>query len=500
MKLITLIVLCSALATANLFSGITQDNLKKHVGFLASDSLEGRKAGTAKGKQAADYVAKQFAEIGLKNFDNSYYQNFSYSNVHAQNVIGIIEATNPKFTDEYIVLGAHFDHIGFAVEAEDSYIKAYQEEFSREKAKIEVMNGADDNASGTAAIIEIAKMLMNSRDKLQRNIIVVAFDGEEDGLFGSRHFTNHPPVEISKIRAMLNLDMVGNLGDNGVYYTGFGTMDDGDKLEKDIELVKGLKVEFEDHASKWRDNTDHGPFYRQEIPCLTATTGWHYRYHRSNDDIDFLNFDGLEQICYQSYNVILALASKEEYKFETTSEWIKNNLNSYKFGMYFDYARNSFSYSEGAFDGKSKYGGAVGFFYNTDLSKYINFDLGARYRYSRSHSFKGDLDLHSAEVPMKLSLSTPSYNYMPFRALFFVGADLHYSFGGKLGGENISWAEMGINQFRASWNLGIRIEIFNFFMELYYFNSPITPFFKDSDEKLGDIKLHNKIVGFGFSF
>ncbi len=500
MKTLIFFILCFVSFSANSYSSILQENLKAHVEFLASDSLEGRKAGTTGGRKAAEYIAQEFKSIGLKKFNDTYYDNFVYTNAHARNVIGIIRASNPKYKDEYIVLGAHYDHLGFTIEPKDTYVGELSENDKLKVGKKEIISGADDNASGTAAIIELAKMLMQNKDKLSRDIIIVAFDGEEDGLLGSRHFVNNPPVELSKIKAVLNLDMIGRMKDNSIYYSGFGSFEGGDDFAKSITKEENLRAYFLDHSSMWRDRSDHGPFYRNQIPGITGTTGEHNDYHTSRDNTEKINFEGLEKICYQSYNIILALASKEEYIFEETSESVKVNLKSYQYGLSLDYSKSSFQYSEGPFDGKTKLGGGIGLFLNKNLSKRTTLLMGAKYRFARAHSFKGDLNLHSVEIPVKLAYGSPQFNYMPFRVYFFIGADLEYSFGGKLDGESIDWANMGINQFRSSVNLGMRIELYNIYFESYFYNKPITPFFKVSDEASGKARLSNNIVGFGFAF
>ncbi len=500
MKYLVLIAFIIIGFNVNVNATEMKENLKKHVNFLASDSLEGRKAGTAKGRQAAYYVASEFETIGLKRFGDSYYHKFSYSNVHAQNVIGLIEAINPKYKDEYIVLGAHYDHIGFIIEDDDiSLVSSVESESNGDKMK--VCNGADDNASGVAALIELAGMLMANRDKLDRNVIIAAFDGEEVGLYGSRNFVKNPPVKLSKIKAMLNLDMIGRLRNaQGVSFLGFGSMEEGDDFSETIERVRGLHVKFEDREALWRDQSDHGPFYRNSIPCIAATTGEHRQYHKPEDDIDLINFEGLELICKQSYNLLLAMASKERYEFETTREWKRISLESHKFGLSLDYCKSNFEYSDGPSDGKNDIGGAVGLFYNTNLSKHTNLILEARYRYMQNPSFQGDLKMHSIEVPVKFAFSSEQQQYMPFRIMLFVGGDLHYSLGGTLGEENLDWANMGINQMRYSWNMGFRLEIFTLYLDFYFFNHTITPFFKDEVEEFGKVKLHNKIFSIGWAF
>ena len=145
-----------------------QSNLKKHVYFMASDSLRGRKAGTSEGRQVSAYIAQQYAEAGLKPFFEDWYQDFSIAgsqNADCRNVVGWIEGNDPQLKNQYIVVGAHYDHLG---------VKNGQ-----------IYNGADDNASGSATVIEMARWLSQHRSELKYSVIFCAFDAEEVGLLGS---------------------------------------------------------------------------------------------------------------------------------------------------------------------------------------------------------------------------------------------------------------------------------------------------------------------------
>ena len=174
-----------------------QQRLTEHVYYLAADSLQGRKAGTEYSRKAASYIQRQYEEIGLKPFFGDWFHYFAPggedSSIGAKyvDVVGVIEGSDPKLKNEYIVLGAHFDHLGVR--------------------KGKVYNGADDNASGSAALIEVARELYARRDCLKRSVIIAAFDAEELGLWGSKALADTlvKAVGQDRIKLMMSLDMVG---------------------------------------------------------------------------------------------------------------------------------------------------------------------------------------------------------------------------------------------------------------------------------------------------
>ncbi|MFN5238087.1 MAG: M28 family peptidase, partial [Bacteroidota bacterium] len=152
------------------------ERLRTHLDFLAADSLDGRGLGTAGKQKAALYIAESFRNAGLAPFDDDYFQEFfiriSMANMTGTNVIGVLEGSDPELKKEYIVLGAHYDHVGYEMK----------------NGQRVVYNGADDNASGTAGLMELVRILSGRRAELKRSIIFIAFDGEESGLLGSKAF------------------------------------------------------------------------------------------------------------------------------------------------------------------------------------------------------------------------------------------------------------------------------------------------------------------------
>lgn len=218
------------------------------------------------------------------------------------NVIGYIDngAANT------IIIGAHFDHLGYGEDHNSLFTGA----------AAQVHNGADDNASGTAAMIELGKMIKGSKLK-KSNYLFIAFSGEELGLFGSKYFTDHPTIDLAKVNYMVNLDMVGRLSDSthGLTIGGYGTSPAWAGLISNKD--KYFTIKFD---SSGTGPSDHTSFYRKDIPVLFFFTGVHSDYHKPSDDANKINFMGELQIVKYIYNIINASATKEKLYFTKTRE------------------------------------------------------------------------------------------------------------------------------------------------------------------------------------
>ncbi|MDE3247770.1 MAG: M28 family peptidase [Bacteroidota bacterium] len=219
------------------------------------------------------------------------------------NVIGFIN-NNAATT---IIAGAHFDHLGYGEDNNSMY---------RGPEKL-IHNGADDNASGTAALIELAKLLKSSKLK-NSNYLFIAFSGEELGLFGSKYFTEHPTTDLSKVNYMVNMDMVGRLNDSSKTITvgGYGTSPAWGSL---LPAIKN-----ENFANKYDSSgtgpSDHTSFYRKDIPVLFFFTGVHSDYHRPTDDADKINYTGEYRILQYIYKIIESTNKKDRLVFTKTRE------------------------------------------------------------------------------------------------------------------------------------------------------------------------------------
>jgi len=211
-----------------------------------------------------------------------------------ENVVGMIEGNDPVLKDEYIVIGGHYDHLGFGGPGSGS----------RMPDTVAIHNGADDNASGTAMVIELAGKLAAEKKQLKRSVIFISFSGEEMGLLGSKYFTDHPPVEMKKIKAMFNFDMVGRFDKekNSISLSGTGTSLEGDSIIRLYEKNLPFAVT---HSPDGYGPSDHASFYASNIPVFFFTTGSHMDYHTPFDDADKLDYDKEKEIGDFSHDLIL---------------------------------------------------------------------------------------------------------------------------------------------------------------------------------------------------
>ncbi len=215
-----------------------------------------------------------------------------------RNVVGLLPGSGPQ-KDEVVVIGAHYDHIGHGAFG------------SRKPGENLIHNGADDNASGTAAMMAVAEEL--SKLKLNRSVLFVAFSGEESGLLGSGYFVNHSPVPVEKMVAMLNLDMVGRARNNILSVGGGGTRAAfAPMLEK---LDQSSPLEFRSIGQGGFGPSDHQSFAMKKVPVLFFFTGLHAEYHHPDDDAKLVNFDGVAEISYVVATLAaqLAEAPREAY-------------------------------------------------------------------------------------------------------------------------------------------------------------------------------------------
>lgn len=211
------------------------------------------------------------------------------------NWMAVIEGSDPVLKTEYLVVGAHHDHLGMGGHGSSS----------RRPDTIAVHNGADDNASGVSALLEIAGKLRKNQAALKRSVLVVAFGAEEMGLLGSKYFVNHPPVPLTQIIAMINLDMVGRLDTlKGIQIGGTGTSAEADSLIGLSNQVGQFRLSLSREGS---GPSDHSSFYGKNIPVFFITTGAHTDYHTPDDDADRINYPGLKAVTEFAYKLILSI-------------------------------------------------------------------------------------------------------------------------------------------------------------------------------------------------
>jgi aminopeptidase YwaD len=222
---------------------------------------------------------------------------------NGRNVAGILKASSDKYPGEYIIIGAHYDHLGMGVTGS-----------LHKSSEPAIHNGADDNASGTTGVLELAEKFASEKNNLDRSMIFLAFAGEELGLLGSSYFVKNPPVPIDSSALMINLDMIGRLNEDAdltVYGTGTST--------KWKDLLTKTNEGYNFNISMVDDGfgpSDHSSFYGANIPVLFFFTGIHSDYHRPSDDPENINAEGQEKILNMVYDIaseVNMLNSKPEY-------------------------------------------------------------------------------------------------------------------------------------------------------------------------------------------
>ena len=321
----TLLVFLFILALQSYTNFITGQELltavKKDISYLADDRLEGRAIGTEGEKLAAQYIAEAFEKIGLtpKGTDG-YMQEFTVkksSNPHEKDIIGtngegatgrnVVGFINNK-ASYTIVIGAHFDHLGYGGQG------------SLHRGEKAIHNGADDNASGTTAIIQLSRLLKDKKSSY--NYLFLAFSGEENGLWGSNYFSKNPTIDLNTVNFMLNLDMVGRLNaEKTLAINGTGTSPDWEEMLKKAN-TDNLKLVT---SASGIGPSDHTSFYLQDIPVLHFFTGQHEDYHRPSDDPEKLNYEGIVKIIRYIERLITVSEEKEKLVFTKTQEEKNDN-------------------------------------------------------------------------------------------------------------------------------------------------------------------------------
>lgn len=282
------------------------DRIQRDVAWLADDQRDGRGTGTAGNDSAAAYIARRHAALGLKQVvPGTYLQRFTARSaemahdghpegVLSQNVVAMVPGTDPDLGYQYVVIGAHFDHLGRS-----------STHSSDPEAGNAIRNGADDNASGTAAVMELARQFAARPAK--RSIIFASFTGEELGLLGSQWFVEHAPVPVDSIVAMVNFDMIGRLRNDKLIVYGVATA-------KELpSIVAAANVEPKLVVSAVGDGfgpSDHSSFYTKGIPVLHFFTDLHDDYHKATDDAAKINAPGEARIIVMAERVVRTIADR----------------------------------------------------------------------------------------------------------------------------------------------------------------------------------------------
>ena len=308
------------------YAGINRISAEAHIEFLASDLLEGREAGYPSSQIAAQYIESYLKTLGLSPFNgNSYRQPFeayrkerqkkgrytvhpdsineikqdaAHQLLNLTNVVAILEGKNPE---EFVVIGSHFDHLGV-----DPLLHGDK-----------IYNGADDNASGVAAVLQIARAFVESGQQPERTVIFALWDGEEKGLLGSEYFMQTWD-EPEKIKGYINFDMIGRNHDENnpehvVYFYTASHPAFGEWLRNDIEKRSlALKPDYR----AWENPTggsDNGSFAKRGVPIIWYHTDGHPDYHQPSDHADRINYDKTVEITKSAFLNLWNMANLKEY-------------------------------------------------------------------------------------------------------------------------------------------------------------------------------------------
>jgi hypothetical protein len=396
--LFTFIIALVILPSTNAFSQNSIERIKKDVYVLASDSLMGRGAGTIFGDKASQYIYARFIENGLKPI----YQNIKEGTTQ-KNVYCVIEGSDPILKNEFIVLGAHYDHLGYRIKNGDTII----------------YNGADDNASGTSLILELGRKINENKEKFKRSIVIIAFDSEETGLNGSYYFANskakHNDILISNnTKLMMSLDMVGFLKTSKeLKIVGVGLIDNYSQYFKNSSLNNKYKVKFKDFDNSIFTGSDHDSFLKKNIPSFYVSTGLKSPYHKPEDDAQLIDYEGINDISNFFYEAVLNFANVEQIKPSKKSLRMKKPIPSNYYGFELALGNNQHYYTEGRMTGKTDFAYGAGFFGKFELSNFFAIKTGVNYNYLGANRYESEVKYHSASIPILLSLkaNTPNNDY-----------------------------------------------------------------------------------------
>ena len=303
---------------------INRSSAEATINFLASDELQGREAGFHGSRVTSEYIVSLLQWMGVSPLADSYFQPFDayrkerqkkgrlevhpdsiaklkqevHQKLTMRNVLGMIPGKNTK---EYVIVGAHFDHLGI-----DPVLDGDQ-----------IYNGADDNASGVSAVLQIARAFLASGQQPERNVIVAFWDGEEKGLLGSKYFVQTCPF-LSQIKGYLNFDMIGRNNKpqqpkQVVYFYTAAHPGFGDWLKEDIRKY-GLQLEPDYRA--WENpigGSDNGSFAKVGIPIIWYHTDGHLDYHQPSDHADRLNWDKVVEITKASFLNMWKMANEKSF-------------------------------------------------------------------------------------------------------------------------------------------------------------------------------------------
>lgn len=291
---------------------IRVENLKTHIGTLASDALQGREGGSTGGHAASAYLIQQLRQQKVEPAatERPFVQEFSGG---MRNILASVPGRDARLRDEVVIVCAHFDHVGFGTPRNSRGPIGY------------IHNGADDNASGVAGLLEVVAAVRSLPQPPRRTLLFAFWDGEEKGMLGSKHWITAPTLPLSHVKLVINADMIGRLRPEGVEVTGTRTARGLRQLVSHANTAKSVASPQARLNFTWdmRADSDHHPFFAAGIPALMLHTGKHDDYHRPSDDADKLNYEGTQQLARLMLMLALRAAEADElpaFRIESRGE------------------------------------------------------------------------------------------------------------------------------------------------------------------------------------
>ena len=423
------------------FAQTQQERLTRHVYYLAGDSLRGRKAGSEDAAKAAAYIVKQFEEIGIQPYyEEGWYQTFEKYGNSYKNVVGIIPGNDPVLKDEYIIIGAHYDHLGVMND--------------------QIYNGADDNASGTATIIEMARILKSQQSNLKRSVIVAAFDAEEIGLWGSDYLSKK--LDLSKVKLMMSIDMVGWLEKGKTLrFEGVATVKDGKRLLHEEAEKMHIDIKSKNFETSILGATDTQGFAKKGVATWYVSTGLKSPYHKPEDDPELIDYKGLDRITDYMADITMRCATDEDFapsgKISPLHSGKRKRL---EIDPVVSLVNGNVAFPKAGFDGKNRYGVNAGLMAQLNLSTHFALEAGAQYELLRA-KFPDEGDLFDAYLPYRQQSILVPANFI-VNVGGAPGVDIYVEAGGFYGrvlnAEFVGEPELNIdpNQYGINWAVGFR--------------------------------------------
>jgi hypothetical protein len=273
---------------------ISADKLQRYVNVLADDPFEGRETGSRGGRAAGAYLESELEKRQLEPAgpEHHYFQDFGFG---SRNLLARIEGSDPDLKQQYVIVSAHYDHVGYGKKSNSYGPLGY------------IHHGADDNASGVSGLLNLADALDRLPQRPRRSLLLAFWDGEEAGLLGSRDWIANPTVPLDRVSMVVNMDMIGRLRQQRLEIYGTRT---APGLRRSLSEANRGNLLLDFH---WeiKPDSDHFPFIDHGIPALLFCTGLHADYHRPSDTADKINSDGMRRVTQLAMRTVLSFANAD---------------------------------------------------------------------------------------------------------------------------------------------------------------------------------------------